>query len=305
MALCQNEFKTTESIKEARAVCTHSIQEAKTHCSTVIRKVEAPGASQAGSIQQSHTKVIQCLEKEAIEEESKGRLNFLSACQATLRASPPKSCGMLVSSYHISLGHVLTSHLFSISQGASPSQQGSIPRASSPPAPTAPEPSPRPKWQHHSPDPTDVSTVSNAMSKATPEGTPSSKQQEVTPLHKVLTRSHQEAFSWDSHLVRKTREEYFRNHCQNFNSENSHDLMDVFHIMVEAAGLLGSTIYEIKEAWTGQDELQQANYVLRTLPKGLKFFRVVSPSESPKVMGLMGMHHLDMLHHFNGLTNCP
>ena len=75
--------------------------------------------------------------------------------------------------------------------------------------------------------------------------------------------------------------------------------------MAKTTGLLGSAIYEIKEAWTGQDELQQANYMLRTLPKGLTFFRVVSQSKSPKVMGLMGIHNLDMLHHFNGLTDCP
>ena len=75
--------------------------------------------------------------------------------------------------------------------------------------------------------------------------------------------------------------------------------------MIETTGLLVSVIYEIKEAWTGQDELQQGNYVLRTLPKGLKFFRVVSPSESPKVMGLMSIHDLDVLHHFNGLMHCP
>ena len=42
--------------------------------------------------------------------------------------------------------------------------------------------------------------------------------------------------------------------------------------MIETAGLLGSAMYEIQEAWTGKDELQHANYVLRTLPKGLKFF---------------------------------
>ena len=75
--------------------------------------------------------------------------------------------------------------------------------------------------------------------------------------------------------------------------------------MVETAGLLGSTIYEIKESWRGWDELQQANYALRTLLKGLKFFRVVSPSKPSKVMGLMGIHHPDALHHFNGLTHCP
>ena len=75
--------------------------------------------------------------------------------------------------------------------------------------------------------------------------------------------------------------------------------------MSEATGLLDSAIYKIKEELTGWDELQQANYMLRTLPKGLKFFRAVSPSESPNVMGLMGIHNLDALCHFNGVTHCP
>ena len=75
--------------------------------------------------------------------------------------------------------------------------------------------------------------------------------------------------------------------------------------MIETAGLLGSAIYEITETWAGQDELWQANYMLMTLPKGLKFFRAVSPSESPKVMGLTGVHNPDMLCNFNGMSHCP
>ena len=239
MTLWHNESETTESIKGAKAVCTHSIKEteanctlaikeAETHCSTAIREAESQGASQADSIQQSHAKDIQHLKEETIEEESKGQLNFLSTCQAALRAGPPESCGVMEASYHILLGHVPTSYLFNISQGASPCQQGSILGASSLSAPTAPGPSPRPKQWHHSPDPMSVSPLSKATSKATPKGPPSSKWWEVTPLYKVLMRSHQEAFSRDSHLVRKMREEYFRNHCPNFNNENSHDLTDIF-----------------------------------------------------------------------------
>ena len=75
--------------------------------------------------------------------------------------------------------------------------------------------------------------------------------------------------------------------------------------MIKTAGLLGSAIYEIKVACTGWDELQQANNMLRTLLKALKILRAVSSSKSPKVMGLMGIHHLDALCHFNGLTHCP
>ena len=81
-------------------------------------------------------------------------------------------------------------------------------------------------------------------------------------------------------------------------------MADIFWSMIESTGLLSSKIYEIKKTWTGQSELQYANYTLRTLPKGLKFFSPVSPSESPKVMGLTGIHHLDALHHFNGVIHC-
>ena len=42
--------------------------------------------------------------------------------------------------------------------------------------------------------------------------------------------------------------------------------------MTKTAGLLGSAIYEIQEAWAGWDELQYAKHMLRALPKGLNFF---------------------------------
>ena len=142
MSLHQNNSETAESIKEAKAICTHSTQEDETLCSTTIREAEAQGASQAGSLQQLHTKSIQHLEEQVIEEESKGQLHFLSTCQAALWASPPKLHGTLVASYHILLGHAPTSHPFSLSQGASPSEQVSAPRVPSPPAL---QHSPRPK----------------------------------------------------------------------------------------------------------------------------------------------------------------
>ena len=84
MDLHRNDSKTVESIKEAKAVHACSIQEADTFCSAAVREVEAWGASQAGSLQQSHAKAVQHLEEEASKEESKGQLNFLPACQAAL-----------------------------------------------------------------------------------------------------------------------------------------------------------------------------------------------------------------------------
>ena len=87
--------------------------------------------------------------------------------------------------------------------------------------------------------------------------------------------------------------------------EGTCNLLEVFRQMAKSAELLGTSIYEIQTTWIGLDELRQANYALRSLPKGLKFLCVVPPSESPKVMELVGIHIPDALHHFNDMTHCP
>ena len=125
------------------------------------------------------------------------------------------------------------------------------------------------------------------------------------PLYKALTASHLEAFNWDSPLVRETREEYFRKHSPNFDNENTCDLSEVFQHMVVVTELFGSSIYEISGNLDGTDELHQANYTLKALPKGLKFLQAVPPSELPKVMGLMDIHDPDALCHFYRVTHCP
>ena len=244
MALCQNEFNTTESIKEAKATCTHSIQEVKTLCFMAIRDTEAWGASQASSLEQPHAKSIQCLEEQAIEEESKSQLDFFSTFETALWASPVELHGMLVASYQVLMGQSPMPLHFSLSQGASSSEQVPAAMALLPPAP---EPLPRPKWQHPSPDLVDVSPPGVTTSQAFLVGFPSSKHQEVMPLYKVLTPSYLEAFNWDSSLVREMREEYFKRHCSNISTENTHDLSEVFWHMIITTELLGSSIYEIKE----------------------------------------------------------
>ena len=142
MALHQNDSETTESIKEAKAMCAHSVQEVENCCSVAIREAEAQRVFQAISLQQSHHKTVQHLEEESIEEERKSQLNFLFLCKTTLQVSPPEFCDTLVASFHVLLGHAPMSHLFSIPQGASPFPPGLAPRTSSPPVP---EHSPGPK----------------------------------------------------------------------------------------------------------------------------------------------------------------
>ena len=90
-----------------------------------------------------------------------------------------------------------------------------------------------------------------ATSYTSHEEPPHSQLKEEMPLHKALSRSCQEAFSRDSRLVQKAREDYFWGNWLHFNSENSCNLMDVFHNMIDSTGLLGSEIYEIQETWMG------------------------------------------------------
>ena len=205
MELLWNDSKTVESIKEARAICTHAtldaealcsaaVKEAKATCthtiweadaigSAAIRDDETLGASQANSLHRHHAKTIKHLEEQVIQEEGKSQIDFLSACQAALQASPTELRGALVASYHTLMGQAPMSHPFTLSEGASPIEQPSAPAAPSSPAPGH---SPRPKRQHPSPDPVDDMPLGGTTSKTTLERPPSSKWWEIPPWYKVL-----------------------------------------------------------------------------------------------------------------------
>ena len=110
-----------------------------------------------------------------------------------------------------------------------------------------------------------------------PGRAPKSKRQEVLPWNKAVKQSHLEAFSQDSDLVKGAREEYLLKHSYNFITEGTHNHLEIFRQMATSTKLLGTSIYKIQAIWAGPDELRQANYALRSLPKGLKFLHVVPP----------------------------
>ena len=106
-------------------------------------------------------------------------------------------------------------------------------------------------------------------------------------------------------MVRQARREYFSKHSFDFTSEGTHNISRMFRCLAIKAGLLGTSIYETESPWSGAEELKQANYILLYLPKSLKFLWAVPPSESSKVMGLMGIHDPDALCQFGSMTYCP
>ena len=75
-------------IKEAEVNYASALAEAEDCCSAAIREAESRDASQAHWIQQSHSKDMQYLEAEAINEEMTDCLTFLTTCSATLEVSP-------------------------------------------------------------------------------------------------------------------------------------------------------------------------------------------------------------------------
>ena len=242
------------------------------------------------------------LEEQAIGEEGRSWADFLSACQVTLYTSPPKPKSSLATSYHILLGQTPPSPPLTLPQRTSPVEEQ--PTSVTLPTPE-PEQSPRPKRWHPLPDPVESMPLDKTTLKVTPGGPPSFKRWEVPPWFRGLKPSCAEAFSQDSDLVREARREFFLKHSYNFTTDGTCYLSGIFRQMAVSADLLGTSIHEIQVSWTGSEELKQANYALWSLPKGLKFLHVVPPSESLKVMGLVGIHDPDALCHFSGITYCP
>ena len=222
--------------------------------------------------------MIKFLEKQVSQQECKSQVDFLSACQAAPNASPTELRGGLVASYHMLMGQAPMSYPFTLLQGASPVEQLSAPAAPPLPVPECSPGSkttllPRPCWQ--------------LLVELCP------RQHQKGPLAPNSEWFHL-GIRYSSRATQKeARKEYFKRHSYNFTTEGMHDLSEVFRHKAESAKLLGSSIYEIQEVWKGPDELWQANYTLRSLPKGLKLLHVV------------GIHDPDTLCHFSGLTHCP
>ena len=115
---------------------------------------------------------------------------------------------------------------------------------------------------------------------------------------------HADAFSQDSDSVKEARAHYFTTHSWDWTHSNMADLSDIFKELTQEASLLGESIFKIQWSWKGPEHLKHANYVFQSQPKGLKFLRAVSAKESPKEMGLKGIHDPEALQHFARYTYC-
>ena len=131
---------------------------------------------------------------------------------------------------------------------------------------------------------------------ASQEGPLSSKRRETANWFASLKPSCTDAFSHDSDLIKEARLCYFATHLWDWIHGNTDDLSDIFKELAEDANLLGKSVHELQLSREGPDELKHDNYSLHSLPKGLTFLRAVSTLESPKIMGLKGIHDVEVRH---------
>ena len=131
------------------------------------------------------------------------------------------------------------------------------------------------------------------------------KQKEGRPAAKALKEPYWEAFSKELEVVKVARWAFFKAHWLNFEQEGSYDLSPTFWQMATSTNLLGTKIHEVQESCGGRKDLQATNQTAKSFSKDIHFFRVVAPTESPKIMGLKGIHLPEALKWQSGLTFCP
>ena len=135
-----------------------------------------------------------------------------------------------------------------------------------------PKQSPKPQRWHPSPDPVESMPLGGTTLKATSEGLPRSKQQEILPWDRAFKPSHAEAFGQDSDLVKEPG----RNSSWNIPTTSSWRTpaisWEIFRQIATSAELLGTSIYEIQASWMGPDGLKQANTRRLFSPKQKNFW---------------------------------
>ena len=115
----------------------------------------------------------------------------------------------MVTPYHLLLGNTPMSALLRIPPRTSPPEHEPALQTTPSSAPAATGSLPQSKWQYNSPDWVEIPSLPLATPSVAFDEPPHSKHKEEMSLHKALTRNQLEAFSRDSQLVCKAREEYY------------------------------------------------------------------------------------------------
>ena len=290
------------TIQEARAGRCTELEESEAAYSEAINENAANHSLKSAMLHQEHMEHMQELKTHALKVEIKSHQHFLVAHQAVLHQARPSLKENLHSSYSLLLGPSLSSHQ---PHTLTPTPQVEGQPLSSISLKLEPKRSPPPKRQHSSTNAQEDTSMDKDFPTNSQEESSNSKKGRTANWLTSMRSECVDAFSQDLDLMKKAKACYFTTHSWDWIHGNTEDLSDIFKGLSQEAGLLGKSIFEIQWLWKGLEHLRQANYVFQTQPKGLKFLRVVSAKESPKEMGLKGIHDPEALWHFSRFTYCP
>ena len=301
-AVMKAKYEYQMAIQEARVERCTELEESEAAYSEALSENVAAQSLQCATLCQEHAEHMWELEACALEAENKSCQDFLLVHQAVLHQAPQSLKEDLHSSYSLLLGPSLSSHR-SLMLTPAPQVEGQPLSTIS----LKPEPkwSPPPKRQHSSMDAQGDMSMDEDFPITSWEESLNSKKGKTANWLTSMRSNCTDAFSWDSDPVKEARAHYFTTHSWDWTHSNMEDLSDIFKGLAQDAGLLGKSIFKILRLWEGLEHFKQANYVLQSQPKGLRFLRAVSTRESPKEMGLKGIHDPEALRHFARYTYCP
>ena len=294
------------TVQEARMAWCAELQESEVAYSEALSEAAAKKSHECTALCQMHAECVRDLEAQAIRAENQSCQDFLLAHQMLLHRASCSVKEESYSSYSLLLGPYspFLQHI-----PFTPASQAKVNPFSAASTATSVKPKTRwsslPKRWHSSEDIQEDMSGDEDFPPVSQEECSNPKRGKMANWQTSMKSSHSDAFCWDSNLIKEARACYFDTHPWDWTQRNMNDLSNIFRGLAQSAGLLDECIFEIQDSWKGPDHLKCTNYVLLDLPKGLKFLRAVSAKESPKIMGLKGIHNPEALWHFTGYTFCP
>ena len=293
------------TVQEARMAQCAKLQESEVAYSEALGKAAAKKSHECAALCQMHAEHMRDLEAQAIRAENQSCQDFLLAHQMLLHRASHSVKEESYSSYSLLLGPYSP---FLQHVPFTPASQAKVNPSLAASTATSVKPKTRwsspPKRWHSSKDVQVDTSGDEDFPPVSQEERSNPKQGKMANWQTSMKSSHSDAFWQDSDLIKEARACFFDTHPWDWTQRNTNDLSDIFRGLAKSASLLDECILEIQDSWKGPDHLKPANYILLDLPKGLKFLRVVSAKESPKIMGLKGIHNPEALWHFAGYTFC-
>ena len=266
-------------------------------------KAKGQHADTAAALQQAHLDSVATVNHKAMVEEEQKCQAFAEEFSTAFKSCPLEDHWALMYLPQLLASGISLVPLLGMPATTWPQATADIGSISATLTLDTPVPQPSNKWWHPSsdqgmPDPGQEEEAPCDLSEE-----PTHKKQK--PLARTFREAQWEAFSKDSEVVNVTQQTYHKTHKVMFDQEGSCVLTSVFREMAWETSLLNVKIYEVQEAWTSWWGLKAVNHTAKASQRDIQFFCVVTPTESPNIMGLKGIYSLEALCQWGGQSFCP